>query len=116
MFTTAGYDIKLEVYDALSRLNPSTKPGLSLGFQEEGSGLGTEGSFHHAIQTSCVRDHDAIIGRWSLPWNLLSKQPHSRSKASRGLPGFSSHRRARRRSMDSFSYGHRGFSPLVDCS
>ena len=43
VFTTAGYDIKLEVYAVLHRLNLSTKPGLSLGFlyeKEEGVGCG----------------------------------------------------------------------------
>ena len=24
------------------------------------------------VQKSCVHDHDAVIGRWSLPWNLQS--------------------------------------------
>ena len=54
VFITAGYDIKLEVYAVLCRLNPSTKPGLSLGFlyeKEGGSGLGTEGSFHHTMES-----------------------------------------------------------------
>ena len=56
MFITAKYDIKLKVY-VLHRLNPSTKPGLSLGSlyeKERGSGLGTEGSFHHAMESIAV--------------------------------------------------------------
>ena len=46
-----------------------------------------------------MRDHDAIFSRWSLPWNLLSKLPRLRSEASRGLPVFSSRRRAKQRSV-----------------
>ena len=33
-----------------------------------------------------MRDHNAIIGRWSLSWNLLSKQARSRSEANKDLP------------------------------
>ena len=52
MFRTAGYDIKLEVYAVLSRLNPSTKCPLSFLYKKwGGSGLGMEGSFHHAVDT-----------------------------------------------------------------
>ena len=30
-----------------------------------------------------MRDHNAIIGRWSLSWNLLSKRARSRSEANK---------------------------------
>ena len=65
-------------------------------------------------QKSRVQDHGAVIGRWSPPWNL-SKQVHPRSEANQDLPMFSSHRRAKLRSMDS-SYSHHGFRPLLDSS
>ena len=68
------------------------------------------------VQTLRVRDHNAIIGRWSLSWNLQSKQARSRSEANKDLPVFSCRRRAKRRSVDSSFNSHRGFSPLLDCS
>ena len=68
------------------------------------------------VQILRVRDHNAIIGRWSLSWNLLSKQARSRSEANKDLPVFSCRRRAKRRSVDSSFNSHRGFSPLLDCS
>ena len=45
------------MYAVLCRLNPSTKPGLSLRFlyeKEGGSGLGMEGSFHHTMESIAV--------------------------------------------------------------
>ena len=68
------------------------------------------------VQILRVRDHNAIIGRWSLSWNLLSKQARSRSEANKDLPVFSCRRRAKRRSVDSSFNSHRGFSPLLECS
>ena len=38
------------------------------------------------VQTLRVRNHNAIFGRWSLSWNLLSKQARSRSEANKDLP------------------------------
>ena len=55
-----------------------------------------------------LRYSSAIIGRWCLPWNLLSEQLHLKNEASRAQ---SSCGRAKRHSVDG-SYSHHGFSLL----